>query len=45
MKEIQEEMQEALVRVRKDDYSKCFQEWEKGCDKCAACQVDYFEGD
>ena len=44
MEEIQEESQEALDRVTKDDDRKCFQEWEKHWDKCTS-QGDYFEGD
>ena len=41
MEEIQEELQEALYTLTKDDNRKCFQEW----DKCIASQGQHFEGD
>ena len=45
VEEIQEESQETLDTVTKDDYRKCFQEREKRGDRCITFQGEYFEGD
>jgi transposase len=45
VKEIQQETQNVLRTIRKQDFQHAFQKWQRRWDQCVAAQGDYFEGD
>ena len=45
IEEIKTESLRELKDIPKSAYQKCFEDWEKRCDKCIISEGDYFEGD
>jgi hypothetical protein len=45
VEEIKRESQNALGRLRNQDFQHVFQQWQRRWDRCVAAQGNYFEGD
>jgi len=45
IKEIQEESQQVLDTIPKNEFQGCFQAWQKRWDRCIHAQGEYFEDD
>jgi hypothetical protein len=45
VEEIQRETQNALGKLRDQDFQHAFQRWQRRWDRCVVAQGNYFEGD